>query len=442
MREPEATTVAIVGAGLSGLMAARELQRREIDFLVLEAADRVGGRTMREITALKSSVDIGGQWIGHDHHRIAALAAETGATQFRMHTGAMPILLNNQRRVSLAEPAVLLAVVALLCVEILSRLPTPTRWKDMTVASLLKKLPGSTARRLLQVVADISWTADLDRMSVRSMLNMIRRQGGLRTMLSTAGGAQDTLVKESIGALSEHLARDIGFRVRTGHRVTAITQGDAGVTVQTAQGEVRAGKVIVTVPPPMARHIRFDPPLPAKLTELQQTTYMGSVYKAIAVYEKPFWRDRVVGEFLVLNDPGCAVFDSSSPGGPGHLVILVGGPTARSLDDLDPARRRKMLLDQLVTHVGVEVLTPASWHEKSWHLDENVGGGYLAMTLPGAPTEIPFPHAPIGHIHWAGTETANDHPGYLDGAIEAGLRAAAEITASLQSGNRAAQSGA
>lgn len=426
----ETTTVAIVGAGLSGLIAARELQRAGVECLVLEAADRPGGRTLSETTALGSRVDLGGQWIGHDHHRIAALAAEIGATPFRMHTQAVPTLLDQQRRVSLAAPSVLSAMAALAGVEVLTRIPTPRSWQDMTVASLLEKVPGAAARRLLGVVAEISWTADLDRMTVKAMVNGIRRQGGLRTMLSTTGGAQDTLVKESIGFLSEHLASELGRRVRTGHRVTAIVQDDAGVSIQTTQGKVRASKAIVTVPPPMARRIRFDPPLPAEHAALQETTYMGSVFKAIAVYATPFWRDRAGGEFIVLDPPGRAVFDSSSPGGPGHLVILVGGPTARTLDDLNPEKRRKILLDDLVPHVGREILEPASWHEKSWHLDENAGGGYLALTCAGSPAELPFPHAPVGHIHWAGTETAHDHPGYLDGAIEAGLRAAGEISAS------------
>ncbi|MCW5891041.1 MAG: FAD-dependent oxidoreductase [bacterium] len=427
MREPDATTVAIVGAGLSGLIAARELQRRDVAFLVLEAADRTGGRAMSATTALGSRVDLGGQWIGHDHHRIAALAAELGATPFRMHTKGVPTLLDDERRVSLASPSMLLAVIALVGVEALTRLPTPRRRRNTTVASLLKKVPGVTARRLLGVLADVSWTADLDKMTVDSMVNMIRRQGGLRTMLSTAGGAQDTLVEESIGSLTDHLASEVGPRIRTGRRVTAIVQDDAGVTVATTDGEVRASKVIVTVPPPLARRIRFDPPLPMALTALQETTYMGSVFKGIAVYEAPFWRERGGGEFIVLDAPGRAVFDSGAPGGPGHLVILVGGPTARLLDDLDPAKRRAMLLDDLVPHVGREVLEPASWHEKSWHLDENAGGGYLALAGPGSPAELPFPHAPIDHIHWAGTETAHDHPGYLDGAIEAGLRATGEI---------------
>jgi monoamine oxidase len=134
---------------------------------------------------------------------------------------------------------------------------------------------------------------------------------------------------------------------------------------------------------------------------------------------------------MVLDAPGRAVFDSGAPGGPGHLVILVGGPAARALSDVAPAERQRRLLEDLVQQLGDAVLRPASWHEKAWHLDEHAGGGYMALTRPGAPSELPFPHAPVGHIHWAGTETAQDHPGYLDGAIEAGLRAAGEIRALL-----------
>ena len=431
MPSTEHTTVAIVGAGLSGLIAARALQRRGIDVLVLEAADRAGGRTMGEATALGSHVDLGGQWIGHEHHRIAALAAEIGATPFPMHTKGLPVLLDHGRRLSLAAPSVLLSILALAALQVLVWLPAPRRWQDVTVAQWLKKMPGATARLLLQAVADISWTADLEQMTVKSMMNMIRRQHGLLTMLSTKGGAQDTLVKESIGSLATHIAGELGPRVRTGHRVRALVQDESGVTVHTAQGDARASKVIVTVPAPMARHIRFDPPLPRTLIDLQDSTHMGAVYKAIAVYDKPFWRSRAGGEFMVINDPGRAVFDSGSPGGPGHLVILVGGPAARSLDGFDPAERQRLLLSDLVPHVGPEVLQPASWHEKSWHLDEHVGGGYMALTRPGAPAELPFPHAPVGHIHWAGTETAHDHPGYLDGAIEAGLRAAGEVVSTL-----------
>lgn len=425
------STVAVVGAGLSGLTAARELHRRGIDVVVLEAADRVGGRVLGETSALGSRFDLGGQWIGHDHHRVIGLAGELGVTMYPMHTGTLPTVIDGPRRVSPIGPSMLVAALALAGIGVLSRVGTPARWNASTLDRWLRKVPGRTARRLLEVVALISWTGDLDRLSVQAATDLIRHQGGLLTILGTKGGAQESLLVESAGALVERLAAELGPRVRTGHRVTEIACGDR-VLVRTVAGDVQADKVIVTAPPPVASRIAFDPALPADYVALQQNTYMGSVYKAIAVYQRPFWRDRNGGEFIVLGNPGSAVFDTTAPGGPGHLCVLVGGSEARELSGLDAAARREAVLAPLVAHIGPEVLHPADWHEKSWHLDEFAGGGYVALPVPGT-TEgfAPMPCAPVGDIHWGGAETAGGHPGYLDGAIEAGLRVAAEVIAAL-----------
>lgn len=427
-----ATTVAVIGAGLSGLIAARELRRQGIEVVVLEAAGRLGGRALTEPTPLGSWVDLGGQWIGHDHHRITALAAELGVRKFTMHSEGLPAVIDGRRRLPLRSPSILAFGAILAGVAALSRLGGPRRWNTVTLADALGKVPGRTARRLLEVVALTSWTADPDRYSIQAMAKMIREQGGLRTMLSTRGGAQEALLVEGVGALIDGIAAELGDRVRSGHRVTSITQSNDGITVDTTAGQVRAAKVIITVPPPTVRQISFDPPQSAHRDAIARNTYMGSVYKAIAIYNTPFWRNRCSGEFLVLDTPGRAVFDTSPPEGPGHLCFLVAGPEARALDHLDPAERRAALLGALADYVGPEVLEPVSWHEKAWHQDEFVGGGYLALPEPGT-TEgfLPVDATPVGDIHWAGTETAADHAGYFEGAIESGTRAAAEVVAAL-----------
>lgn len=430
--EPGGRTVVVVGAGLSGLTAARTLHRRDVEAIVLEAADRIGGRAMSATTILDSRVDLGGQWIGHDHHRITALAADFGLTPFPMHTRPFPAVISGARRLSPIAPSMITTGLVLACVELLSRTGTPSRWNDTTVQQWLARVPGRTARRLLEVVALISWTADLDRLSVQAMGKMIRSQGGLRNILSTAGGAQESLLAEGVGTLVDGLAAELGARVRCGQRVTSISHGEGGVSVRTSEEEIRAAKVIVTVPAPMQRHITFEPALPPSRTALTRNTYMGSVYKAIAVYERPFWRSRVGGEFLLLDNPGSAVFDTSPPGGPGHLCFLTSGPRARDLDRLDPAARRSAILGPLVPHIGPEVGEPVDWHEKAWHRDEYAGGGYVALPEPGTTDGFPpFPAAPAGDIHWAGAETADGHAGYLDGAIESGTRAAHEVLVAL-----------
>ncbi len=261
---------------------------------------------------------------------------------------------------------------------------------------------------------------------------MIKLQGGLKEMMSTRGGAQESLLAEGVGKLVDGLADELAPQIRTGQRVTSIEQAATGLTVRTAAGAVRAIKAIVTVPPPMSRLIDFEPPSSRRI-ELERTTYMGSVYKAIGVYERPFWRERRSGgELIVLDEPGGGVFDTTPPGGPGHLCLLIGGREARSLDALDSDRRRAAVLGPLVPHLGREVLDPVSWHEKSWHLDPDVGGGYLALPTPGTTDGLlPMAAKPAGDIHWAGTETAGEHPGYIEGAIESGLRVAHEVLGAI-----------
>ncbi len=431
---PTTTTVAVVGAGLAGLTAARALHRAGVDVLVLEAADRSGGRAMSETTALGSRVDLGGQWIGHDHPRVAALADELGATRFRMHTTQRPTILDGARRVSLGAPSMMVTATVLLGLEALSHLHPPTRWDTTTVADWLARVPGRTPRRMLELAAMTSWCADLDRLSVQAMLTLIRLQGGLRNMMSTTGGAQESLLVEGIGTLVDGLAAELGDRVRLGHRVTSIVEDTDGITLTTTADAINATEVVVTVPPPLLDRIDFQPSLPPARSAIAARTYMGSVYKAIAVFPTPFWRDRTENtEIMVLDAPGIAVFDTSPPDGPGHLCMLVGGPPARTLDNLDPSSRRETILGPLVSRLGTEILEPVSWHEKAWHLDDNVGGGYTALPEPGTTTDsnTPMTFTPIGHIHWAGTETATDHPGYLDGAIESGNRVAHEILEAL-----------
>ena len=422
------TTVAIVGAGLSGLTAARTLFQAGIDVTVLESADRPGGRALAETTALGSRVDLGGQWLGHNHHRLAGLADELGLTRYPMHSRKLPAILDGHRRIRAASPSMLTAAAALAGVAAVSRIKAPPRWNDVSVAEWLRRVPGRVPRRLLEVLALISWTADLERMSVAAMAQMLRHQGGLRTVLATRGGAQDSLLVEGVGTIVERLAAELGPALRTGCRVTAMMRDEQGVLLRTAAGEVRARRAIVTVPPPLARHITHEPPLPPARVALERDTYMGSVYKALAVYPMPFWRARGAGDAIVLDKPGRAVFDTTAPGGPGHLCFLIAGPEARELDGLAADARRRLLLFPLADLYGPGVLDPADWREKFWHRDEHAGGGYIALPdLGGAAGFPPMPATPVGSVHWAGAETAHDHPGYLDGAIEAGERAAREV---------------
>lgn len=426
------TAVAIVGAGISGLIAARELSRSGVDVLVVEAAGRVGGRTMAVTTSLGSTVDLGGQWIGHGHHRFEALAAEVGASTYAMHTPKRPAILDGDKEVGQASSTSLVANAVLVAWEIAAKVGAPSRWRDKSVQQWISKVPSAGARRLLEVLVSVSTCAELDELSMHAFASFIKYQGGLTTMMATSGGAQDSLVVQGAGHLAQAVAAELGDRVLLDTAVTVIDRDDSGVTLQTSSGEIRAAKVVVTVPPPMARRIVHRPELPAQRAELERTMYMGSVYKAIAVYHTPFWRDVADAEAVTLAGTGAAVFDTTPPGGPGHLCILVAGPQARALDDLTEEQRRTALLEPLAKRLGADICKPVDWYEKSWHTDEFAGGGYSALPLMGdGDGYYPISAEPVGHVHWAGTETASEHAGYIEGAIESGERVAREVAGAL-----------
>lgn len=421
--------VAVIGAGVSGLVAARELDRRGVSVAVLESAPQVGGRTRAETTVLGSRIDLGGQWVGSDHDRFRRLAADLGATIYPMHSPAAPALLRGGDERS--DPARLLAdaEAVLAAWTATAAAGIPEGWSRITVAEQLEReVSDAEVRRLLEVMIPLMTTADLDRYAMADWAEVLRPAGNLDQMMSTTGGAQDGLVLEGAGTLAERMAEALQDRVLLDRRVESVVHDGDRVVLGTAAGDVVADQVVVSVPPPMLARVRFEPALPEAAASLISGTYMGSVYKAIAVYERPFWRDRAEAESYLVDRPGGCLFDTSPPEGPGHLCVLIGGAEARDLDALAPEGRRAAILSRLTGLLGDEVAEPLGWHEKSWHLDAHVGGGYEALPEFGAEGGR-LEDDPARGIFWAGTETASEHPGYIEGAIESGERAAAAVLA-------------
>ena len=343
MSEGNRAQVIVIGAGLSGLTAASELKCQGIDVIILEASPNIGGRVNSATTKLDSHLDLGGQWIGYGHHRITDLVNKAGGTTYQTFSRGLPTIVRGGHMVSLFSPSALLAIASLIFLEFSSRVYVPESWIGVSVDQAIATfIPLEIARQLLRLLVAVSSTAELGIFSIYSYAKSLPLSGGLPTMLGTQGGAQDRLVAESMGITTSYLAEGLSGKIWTEMPVTSVSDnhGD-GVTVHTASGkQFRARKVIITIPPPMLKGISFDPSMPPERTALQQNTRMGVVYKAIAVFEKPFWREGLGGEFLVLDDPACGVFDSSSPGGPGHLCFLVAGTPARQLDELATQLRK------------------------------------------------------------------------------------------------------
>jgi monoamine oxidase len=218
--------------------------------------------------------------------------------------------------------------------------------------------------------------------------------------------------------------------VITSAPVRAVDWGEEGATVRSDAGPWRADRVIVAAPPNLAGRIAYEPALPTARDQLTQQLPHGHVIKAMVAYDSPWWRDEgLSGQAASAEGPVGITFDNSVPGhGTGILVGFFEGNHGRYWGGRSPTARRQAFVDCLVRWFGPKAATPTDYVERDWAAEPWTRGCYGAHFPTGVWTRYGSAlREPVGPIHWAGTETATTWMGYLDGAVESGERAAAEI---------------
>jgi monoamine oxidase len=433
--------VIVVGAGLAGLVAARDLARAGRSVAVLEARDRVGGRTLNQGIGDGKVVEAGGQWIGPTQDRLAALAAELGVETFptfgdgehlievdgelRRYTGSIPKLPPH----ALADFAQAAFRLDRMARKVPANAPwaakRAARWDGETFATWMRRnLRTRAGRSLMEGVIEAVWAAQPTELSLLHVLFYVRSAGGFEMLIATEGGAQQDRFAGGSQRLSERLAE--GLDVRLGTPVRRVEWGAEGVTVE----GVRAACAILALPPALAGRIRYEPALPALRDQLHQRLPAGVVIKCHAVYDEPFWRrDGLTGQAGSDRGPAKLVFDNSPPdGSPGVLLAFLEGALARELGAWPAARRRDAVLGTLARLFGPRAARPEAFYEQDWAAEEWTRGCYGAYLPPGAWTACgPALRPPVGPLHWAGAEYAERWSGYMDGAVRSGEAAAAAV---------------
>lgn len=441
----------VVGAGYAGVSAACDLRRLGVDVVVLEASARTGGRVLTERPGSGPPIDLGGMWLGAGQTELATWADRAGATTYPTPaTGAA--LLRDRGRDHRHDPralpplgpvdSALLATSAWRLERLSRRIDLDAPWTSpgadrldtTTVATWLRTAaPFGRARRLVEVALAEAFSADPGSLSMLALLTYLRSAGGVRHTFADEGGAQQDLFLDGADRPLRHAVESLGDRIALSAPVTEIDHHGSAVTVRSTASSVSCERVVVAIPPAMAARIRYSPGLPAARDALTQRTPMGAVVKAIARYDEPFWRDAGLGGAAIdLSGPVPATFDISPPGGPGLLCALVGGRAADALGRLGPVERERVVVGQLASLFGPRARRPVAYHDKVWGDDPFARGGYSASFPPGVLTSVGAAlRAPVGRIHWAGTETATEWIGYIEGAIRSGQRAAMEVAAAL-----------
>lgn len=434
--------VIVIGAGLSGLKTALELKKAGRSILVLEARDRVGGRSMPgEICG--QTVDFGGQWVGPQQTQLLAQARELGIETRPQYTEGAN-LLSRHGRVSRYTSTPKLPLPSLVELGLIERrwrrdiaaLPQGAPWsaeraREWDALSLeswaLHNVRTEGARYFVRTIAGALLCIDTGQISYLHFLEMLRSCGGLETMIGVEGGAQQDKFAGGAWQIPKRLADILGAGVELENPVRAVEQDAAGVRVFAARGTCLARHVVVAVPPILASRIHFAPGLPARRAGLMQRMPMGAVIKVHMAYETPFWRQAGLSGSAVSGDRHLGtVFDQSlGDDGIGVLVGLIEARHAVALSAFDPDARRAVVIDDLVHYFGAAASRPIGYAEQDWLTEPWSLGGYAAHMPPGVMTGYGDTlREPCGRIHWAGTEAATEFPGYLEGALRAGIRAA------------------
>ncbi len=402
--------IVVVGAGMSGLAAARRLADAGMDVSVLDARDRIGGRTWTN-TSLGVPVDLGGAWIhGPEGNPLTELADQAGATRVETDFDR-PVLFRDG--VEIADEDVQ---------------NTLKRWQEITkeLAPLSEEAGDdeSVATGLAEV-ADmndplIQWAvaseivgeyaADPDELSLKWLGNEGEFGGG---DLILPGGYQQ---------LTQHLARGLDIRLST--EVNKVTHGDSGVRLETTQGVVDADRVIVTIPLGVlkAGTVVFDPPLPDEKQSAIERLGFGLLDKVVLKFDQSFWPDADVIGLVGSGQPVSMLVNGETFADAPLLVGLRGGRDARE---------REALSDQEAVAQVVAALNapdPTGSLVTRWAEDPFARGSYSFIAVGSSPDDMDALAEPVGErLLFAGEATNPEFFATVHGAYQSGVREADRI---------------
>lgn len=440
--------VLIVGAGLAGLSAARALEASGASVQIVEARDRIGGRIVNGALSTGDPIEKGGQWVGPTQTEILALAEAVGVDTFLTYNTGNNLSLfqgsigtypaNGLPPVPGADLAETLTAIGEI-EDWAATIGTEAPWEG----ELARELDRQTVEEWMRSRLTTEGSLHLFSLIVKSVFGVEPRDlsllfftfyvgsgGGILTLTGVTGGAQEARFVLGSQEIALRVASELQGRIALNQPVLRIQDCEGGVAVWTDTERLTAGRVIVTLPPTLAGRVLYEPGLPAQRDQLTQRMPMGSIIKVNVEYESPFWRgDGLTGQFVADAGPVRFGFDNSpSSGNAGVLNAFFAGEEARLWGLRTETERREAVLGQLEIFFGSEARSAVQYLESDWQAEPWSWGAYEGFTAPGVLVSYGASlRAPIGRIHWAGTETAEQWAGYMDGAVRSGLRAADEV---------------
>ncbi len=452
--------VVVIGAGPSGMTAAWELKKAGLSVAVLEARDRVGGRTWTNVID-GATLEIGGQWVSPDQTALIGLLDELGLKTYdryrdgesiyigpdgarTRYTGEMFPVSEHTK----AEMNRLIGLLDQLAEEIGAEEPwAHPKSRDLDTISFhhwLRQQSGDeeACNNIGLFIAGGMLTKPAHAFSVLQAVLMAASAGSFSNLVD-----EDFILdKRVIGGMqqvSQLLAARLGDDVILGSPVRTIRWAAAGgaagaaaggnsVTVIADAATVTARFAIMAVPPNLYSRVSFDPPLPRRQHQMHQHQSLGLVIKVHAVYETPFWRaDGLSGTGFSASSLVQEVYDNTNHGDSrGTLVGFISDEKADHAFSLNAEDRRKEILQSLAGFMGDEALNPVVYYESDWGSEEWTRGAYASSyDLGGLHRYGADQRKPVGPVYWSSSDLAAEGYQHVDGAVRMGQYTAAKILA-------------
>lgn len=458
--EDSVADVIVIGAGLSGLTTARKLQGKGLKVIVLEARDRPGGR-LHTVTVPNTSsrngkptnADLGASYVGSNQRRVMELIQEFGLETYS--TNELEDLLyfekNKWKRFTSVFPPAenilswldtncTLRLIENMCEQVPLEAPwaaaKAAEWDRMTFREFIDNTVWTKAGRfIVEDTVRLNIAADPHEVSLLFVLYYLKTAGGIHMINATEGGAQEMKIVGGTQQLSLLLADKIGKEnILLNHPVVKIDQTGKNIFVTTIGNNIfKCQHVVVSTPLSLQLQISFAPELPPSRTQLIQRVPMGCVMKAFLYYEAPFWKENGFCGSANINDKDSLVNytmdNSNSDGSSPALVAFIMAENARRAAQMTEEQRKQHIV-QLFAKVfqSQKALFPTAYVEKDWSSEQYSGGCYCVALPPGVLTSYgEILRIPVGRVFFAGTETATEWMGYMEGAIQSGERAAQQV---------------